>query len=60
MNVMLASGGHPWTVIPFSKRRVYMSALEQASVHENIAPFVSFPGGLVEKRLRGEPYPDPA
>jgi len=57
MNVMLASGGYPWTVIPVSERRVYMSALEQASVHENITPFARFLGGLAEKRLRGEPYP---
>lgn len=58
MNVMLASGGYPWTVIPVSERRVYMSALEQASVHENITPFARFLGGLAEKGLRGEPYPD--
>jgi len=58
MNVMLASGGFPWTVIPVSERSVYMSALEQASVHENIAPFARFLGGLAEKGLRGEPYPD--
>ena len=58
MNVMLASGGYPWTVIPVSERRVYMSALEQASVHENISPFARFLGGLAEKGLRGEPYPD--
>jgi hypothetical protein len=57
MNVMMASGGYPWTVIPVSERRVYMSALEQASVHENITPFARFLGGLAEKRLRGEPYP---
>jgi len=58
MNVMLASGGYPWTVIPVSERRLYMSALEQASVHENISPFARFLGGLAEKGLRGEPYPD--
>lgn len=58
MNVMLASGGYPWTVIPVSERRVYMSALEQASVHENITPFARFLGGLAEKGLRGEPYPE--
>lgn len=57
MNVMLASGGYPWTVIPVSERRVYMSALEQASVHENITPFARFLGGLAENGLRGEPYP---
>lgn len=58
MNVMLASGGYPWTVIPVSERRAYMSALEQASVNENIAPFARFLSGLAEKGLRGEPYPN--
>lgn len=55
---MLASGGYPWTVIPVSERRVYMSALEQASVHEDITPFARFLGRLVEKGLRGEPIPE--
>ena len=57
MNVMLASGGYPWTVVPVSERAAYMSALEEASVQENIAPFARFLGGLVEKAIRGEPYP---
>lgn len=57
MNVMLASGSYPWTVIPVSGRAAYMSALEQASVQENIVPFARFLGELVEKGLRGEPYP---
>jgi hypothetical protein len=57
LNVMLASGGYPWIVIPVSERTAYLSALEQASVEEEIAPFARFLGGLVEKGLRGEPYP---
>lgn len=57
MNVMLAAGGYPWAVIPVSERTAYMTALEQASVQENIAPFARFLGALVEKGLRGEPYP---
>jgi Fic family protein len=60
MNVMLASGGYPWIVIPVSERSAYMSALEEASVQENIDPFARFLGGLAEKGLRGEPYPNPA
>jgi len=60
MNVMLASGGYPWIVIPVSERSPYMSALEEASVQENIDPFARFLGGLAEKGLRGEPYPNPA
>lgn len=42
MNVMMASGGYPWTVIPVEKRDEYMNALEQASVSKNIAPFATF------------------
>ncbi|MDZ5696714.1 Fic family protein [Chelativorans sp. M5D2P16] len=53
MNVMLASGGYPWTVIPVERCNDYMAALEQASVHQNISPFASFVGGLVNDGLRG-------
>jgi len=42
MNVMLAAGGLPWTVIPVEKRDDYMEALESASVRENILPFTRF------------------
>ncbi|WP_082143996.1 Fic family protein [Nitratireductor soli] len=55
MNVMLAAGGYPWTVIPVERRNDYMAALEQASVHQNISPFASFVGGLVNDGLRGRP-----
>jgi Fic family protein len=57
MNVMLASGGYPWTVIPVGDRNVYMSALERASVGEDIVPFTDFLAGLVRKGLAGEPFP---
>lgn len=42
MNVMLASGGYPWTVITVNRRNDYMAALEEASVNENIKPFAEF------------------
>lgn len=42
MNVMLASAGYPWTVIPVQSRDRYMAALEAASVDQNIAPFADF------------------
>lgn len=42
MNVMLASGGYRWTVIPVEKRADYMAALEAASVQGEIAPFSHF------------------
>ena len=39
MNLMMISGGYNWTVIRVERRKEYMEALEQASVHENIVPF---------------------
>jgi fido (protein-threonine AMPylation protein) len=42
MNLMLASGGYPWTVTRLMQRHVYMNALEQASVHKDIAAFTDF------------------
>jgi hypothetical protein len=55
MNLMLASGGYPWTVIPIERRTEYMESLEQASVHGNIVPFSELLGKLVEMNLKGEP-----
>jgi hypothetical protein len=49
MNVMLAAGGYPWTVIPVESRSRYMSALEAASVDENIVPIVEFLADLIGK-----------
>jgi len=51
MNVMLASGGYPWTVIPLDTRAEYMAALEEASVRKNIEPFANFLAGLVQKGI---------
>ncbi len=42
MNLMLASGGYPWTVIRMSRRDTYMATLEQASVDKDIAAFTKF------------------
>jgi Fic family protein len=57
MNVMMASGGYPWTVIPVGEHNAYMHALESASVGEDIAPFADFLAGLVKKGLAGGPLP---
>lgn len=57
MNVMLASGGYPWTVVPVGDRNAYMNALELASGGEDIFPFANFIAGLVRKCLAGEPLP---
>jgi Fic family protein len=55
MNVMLAAGGYPWTVVPLERRDAYMAALEEASVRQNIVPFAEFIGQLVHHGLRGKP-----
>ena len=57
MNVMLASGGYPWTIIPVQKRDDYMQALEAASVHQDIKPFTEFLGTLVTDNIEGKPGP---
>lgn len=54
MNLMLASGGYPWTIVPLEQRDAYMAALEQASVGQDIAPFADFLAGLVEAGLAGK------
>jgi hypothetical protein len=52
MNLMLASGGCPWTVVPVERRDDYLKALEAASVGRNMRQFSEFPGGLVKDRLK--------
>lgn len=49
MNVMFASGGYPWTVVPVEKRDAYMAALEEASVRQNIVPFCKFLANCLPK-----------
>jgi hypothetical protein len=58
MNVMLASGGYPWTITPVDRRSDYMRALESASVKQDIKPFAEFVAGLVQDRLDGKPAPE--
>jgi hypothetical protein len=61
MNVMLASGGYPWTVIRVRDRDTYLNALDRASIDMDIAPFCAF----VIRRLRWSmenhdvKFPDP-
>lgn len=57
MNVMLAGGGYPWTVIPVEQRDKYMAALEEASVEQNIVPFTKFLAQLVNDRVKGKQLP---
>ena len=53
MNVMLAAGGYPWTVVPVERRDAYMAALEDASVRHEIGPFRDFLAELVREGLEG-------
>lgn len=55
MNVMLASGGYPWTVIPVEERKTYMESLEKASVEEDIEAFANYIAYLVTAGLKGTP-----
>jgi Fic family protein len=57
MNVMLAAGGYPWTVLPVEERNEYMAALEAASVEQKIQQFAAFLARLVKARLKGRPPP---
>jgi len=49
MNVMLASGGYSWTVVPVERRNDYMNALEKASVGQDIESFADFLASLIEQ-----------
>ncbi|MEZ5749408.1 MAG: Fic family protein [Caenibius sp.] len=53
MNVMLAGGGYPWTIVPVERRDDYMAALEEASASQNIVPFCTFLADLVREGLQG-------
>ena len=54
MNVMMAAGGYPWTVVPMDRRAEYMEALEAASVEQDIVPFARFLSSVVQEAARGE------
>ena len=54
MNTMMASGGYPWTVIPIDKRDDYMSALEKASVSNDISDFTKFISDRVREKISSE------
>jgi len=42
MNLMMASGGYPWTIVRTTRRKDYLDALEAASADHNIVPFARF------------------
>ena len=47
MNLMMASGGYAWTIVPLERRKDYMSALESASVEGDILLFANVLAGLM-------------
>lgn len=50
MNAMMAAGGYPWTIVPVERRTEYMTALESASVGQNIKPFSEFLATLIQRQ----------
>jgi Fic/DOC family len=52
MNVMLASGGYPWTVIRLEDRARYLRALDRASLEQDIQPFAEL---IAERAQDGPP-----
>ena len=50
VNLMMASGGYPWTIVPVERRADYMAALEAASFGRDIKPFAKFLAELVSKK----------
>ena len=53
MNLMLASAGYPWTVIPIERRSDYMDALEEASSRGNIVAFAKLVAELATSQSKG-------
>jgi hypothetical protein len=60
MNLMLASGGYPWTVIRVVDRKPYLSALDRASIEMDIHPFTTFIVRRVQWRLEQHDLTFPA
>lgn len=58
MNLMLASAGYVWTVVPVQQRDEYMKALEQASSFGNVEPFATFISGVTRAQSKA-PLPRP-
>lgn len=55
LNLMLARGGWPWTVVTLDRRAAYMEALETASVRQDIRPFTKLINTLVRQQLKRPP-----
>lgn len=53
MNVLLAGGGYPWTVIRVEDRDEYMRALEAASVDDDLTVFANFVATRIDRASGG-------
>lgn len=51
MNVLLASGGYPWTIIRVEERDEYLVALDRASIDMDIKPFAQFLAERVKRSM---------
>src|SRR6267154_1094889 len=60
MNLMLASGGYPWTVIRIVDRKSYLTALDRASIEMDIHPFTNFIVHRMQWRLEQHDVTFPA
>ena len=52
MNVLLASGGYPWTVVRVEDRAEYLKALDRASIEVDARPFANFIAKRVRRSLK--------
>lgn len=52
MNLMCAAAGYPWLIIKIQQREAYMSALECASVEQDIVPFARFLGDSLNAQMQ--------
>ena len=55
MNLMLTAAGYSWTIVPVERRDVYMEALEDASVRQDIGPFTDVLRGLTDQGRKTPP-----
>jgi hypothetical protein len=59
MNVMLAGGGYPWTIIRNDNRADYLAALDKASIDGDIGHFTRFVADRVAWSMENAPIPPP-
>ena len=55
MDLMLTAAGYSWTIVPVERRDVYMEAIEDASVRQDIGPFTDFLSGLTDQGRKTPP-----